>query len=196
MVVQVFDQTNKPIKDIVAFAIPKFAIDSLPSNTSQVVIDQKDKKFAPYMTVIQKGQKLTFENKDDITHHIYSVSGENRFEFKLKTGETKQTQALIGVEEIAMGCNVHDWMSGFTLVVDTPYFGKTDDKGNLSFNNLKPGNYEISVWHPQLDAEQHIQSQYFEITQGLNTLDFVLKKALLPIPTQQGQDEFDFLEEY
>ena len=32
--------------------------------------------------------------------------------------------------EIAMGCNIHDWMSGYLLIVDTPFFTKSDKNGD------------------------------------------------------------------
>ncbi len=47
--------------------------------TRKIEISQKDRAFAPYITVIQRQDTVEFSNRDDFTHHIYSISGENRF---------------------------------------------------------------------------------------------------------------------
>lgn len=193
--VTVQDAKQNLVENIVVYLLPKQGSEHLPVNTTPVVIDQKDKKFAPYITVVQKGQSLNFVNKDDITHHIYSVSGENRFEFKIKENETKTSPMMSHTEEVAMGCNIHDWMSGYALVVDTPLFGKTDDQGQLALS-VPEGEYQVIAWHPQLDVETNRFGKTVVINGDVSTISLNLPKTLLPIPEQIGQDSFDFLEEY
>ncbi|MDE3273080.1 hypothetical protein [Pseudoalteromonas sp. G4] len=194
--IKVVDKNNTPINDIVVYLTPKSGTSDLPTNNHPLVIDQQDKKFAPYITVMQKGQDIVFLNKDDITHHIYSVSGKNRFEFKLKAGSSKQIENISKTEEVAMGCNIHDWMSGFLLVVNTPYFAKTNTNGLSSISLKNSGEYEISVWHPQLDTPSHKITETHSLNNEKQTITLTLAKPLLPIPKQVGQQEFEFLEEY
>lgn len=194
--IKVVDKNNTPINDIVVYLTPKSGTIDLPANNQPLVIDQQDKKFAPYITVMQKGQHIVFSNKDDITHHIYSVSGNNRFEFKLKAGSSKQIENIRTTEEVAMGCNIHDWMSGFILVVDTPYFAKTNTNGLSSISLKNTGEYEISVWHPQIDTPSHKITETHSLNKEKEIITLTLAKPLLPIPKQVGQQEFDFLEEY
>lgn len=202
LTVKVIDTQAQAVSDIVVYARPSSGSEKLPVNTQALVIGQENKMFAPYVTVMQKGQAINFVNRDDITHHIYSVSGNNRFEFKIKAGETIKTQSMLASEEIAMGCNIHDWMSGYTLVVDTPYYGKTDALGQLTFTLPQSGEYVITAWHPQLDVSnnQVIQSvtinNTFAKNKAMMNMTISLPKQLLPLPEQTGQDEFDFIEEY
>ena len=196
LTIAVSDINGQPAADMVVYATPKVGLNNLPANTQQLVIDQKDKKFAPYVTVMQKGQPIQFSNKDDITHHIYSVSGSNRFDFKLQAGTTKQTQAMDASEEVAMGCNIHDWMSGYALVVDTPFYSKTNKEGVAILNIAPLGEYTVTVWHPQLDAPNNRVSTVTKATQLNHQLTIKLSHAMLPVPPQTGQDEFDFIEEY
>ena len=196
LIINLVDVDNKPVENLVVFATPKSGVAGLPANTNPLTINQEGKKFAPYVTVMQKGQSITFNNKDDITHHIYSVSGDNRFEFKLKANSVKTTQTMEAAEEIAMGCNIHDWMSGYTLVVDTPYFGKTDGNGRLTLPLASLGDYTITVWHPQLDVDNNRVEKMHQVQAEQSVLDIKLPKALLPLPEQLGEDDFDFLEEY
>ena len=196
LTVNILDTQGQAVNDIVVYAKPKMKSNNLPVNTKALLIEQKNKKFSPYITVMQQGQAINFVNYDDITHHIYAVSGENRFEFKIKSGVEKITEPMRVTEEIAMGCNIHDWMSGYALVVDTPYYGKTDKLGQLTFTLPHAGQYVITAWHPQLDVENNSASQTVTIDHANVNLTISLPKTLLPIPKQTGQDEFDFIEEY
>jgi hypothetical protein len=47
-----------------------------------------------------------------------------------------------------LGCNIHDGMLGYILVVDTPYFGLTDGNGSLQLD-APQGEYAIHVWTPR-----------------------------------------------
>jgi hypothetical protein len=49
---------------------------------------------------------------------------------------------------ITLGCNIHDWMLGFILVVATPYFARTDAGGTARLRDLPAGAYELRAWHP------------------------------------------------
>ena len=193
--IKVISPNDNPAESVIVYAITINATGKVPVNTQPLIVDQKNKKFTPYITVLQKGQQIKFANQDDITHHIYSVSGENRFEFKLKAGEQKLTQQMMATEEVAMGCNIHDWMSGYALVVDTPYYAKSDGDGVAQLT-LPFGEYQLTVWHPQLDLDKNSFGQKLLVNENKTQLTMKLPKALLPIPTQTGQDEFEFLEEY
>ena len=196
LTIELMDKSNNPVENVIVYVTPTSGVTDLPMNTNKLTIEQRNKKFAPYVTVMQKGQQIEFSNQDDITHHIYSVSGGNRFDFKLKSGAMQKTKVIESAEEIAMGCNIHDWMSGFVLVVDTPYFGKTNTKGKLSLDLAEMGEYQISVWHPQLDVKNNEFGQLHKQMSATQTLSLKLPKNLLPLPKQSGQDDFDFLEEY
>jgi len=183
------------IKNIVVYLTPETPLKNKKSVAKSLIINQKNKKFVPYIEVLQKGQKLSFHNSDDITHHIYSVSGQNRFSFKIKGNNEKESPILDHVGEVAMGCNIHDWMSGYVLVVDTPYFTKTNTLGIAGFNNIPSGKYRLTIWHPQLALNNNRIEQTINIAeQSQWTINLPI--ALLPIPKQASQDEFDFLEDY
>jgi len=193
--IKVLSPNSSVVKSIVVYLTPNIPLKNKNILTKSLVITQKNKQFTPYIEVIQKGYKLNFHNNDDITHHIYSVSGKNRFSFKIKGNNAKKSPVLDHVGEIAMGCNIHDWMSGYVLVVDTPYFTKTNTLGVANFNNIPPGEYKLTIWHPQLDViHNKIEKTIIISKQTKWTIN--LPKDLKPLPNQESQDEFDFLEGY
>ena len=94
-----------------------------------------------------------------------------------------------------MGCNIHDWMSGTLLVVDTPYFGKTVHNGTINFSIGVIGKYQIVVWHPQLTLHKNRLSEDHDILNDA-TFNFILPEKLAPIPAQSNNDNFDFASDY
>ena len=192
--VAVHSNTEKAIQDIVVYIEP---LDGqiVEQTSKEVMIDQVGKSFSPYISVSQINSKVIFANQDDITHHIYSAGSENKFSFKIKAGKTNAETQFTHASEVAMGCNIHDWMSGYLLVVNTPYFGKTDKEGKVNFAISEQGRYKIVLWHPQLQQE-HNRMVDEQIINKSSALSYTLKNKLLKTPIQKSEDDFDFLSDY
>ena len=193
----VIDANTAPMANMVVYLTPITPISAdaqLPAK-SPVEVHQENKQFSPYITVIQKGYQLKFVNDDDITHHIYSASGPKRFSFKLRKDSTQQDMVFDQAGHISMGCNIHDWMSGHVLVVDTPFYGVTDGKGNIHFNTLPDNQYQLVVWHPQMQTEENQYSQIIT-TPLAQPLTIQIMASMDDIPNQQSLDDFDFLDGY
>ncbi|MEM9100753.1 MAG: hypothetical protein AAGB12_00410 [Pseudomonadota bacterium] len=190
LTVEVLSIKNKPLEEMVVYASPKNFQAQLTSEKPPLTIKQKEGAFTPYINIIQRYQSVNFVNIDDITHHIYSVSGKTRFSFKLRASQEKKLKNFTVPEDVAMGCNIHDWMSGFILVVDTPYFGKTNAKGKLKLN-LPPEEYTIVVWHPQMQSTNNRISKRL-ILNNNQEITFQLSKAMQAIPAQDGLQYLEF----
>jgi hypothetical protein len=77
---------------------------------------------------------------------------------------------------VTLGCNVHDWMLGYVFVVDTPWFGKTDARGQVQIEAVEDGEFEARVWHPRQRAEAPLQLVRLAVTPP-EPLRFVLDVA-------------------
>lgn len=192
---QIYDHQQKPLANIVLYLEPLDKKTPLNTATKASDIGQINRAFTPYISVVQKGSKVNFTNQDDITHQIYSPIGQNKFSFKIRAGQQHLMPAFSDSGDIAMGCNIHDWMSGYLLVVDTPYFAKSDAQGQIEINVAHQGKYKATLWHPQLAEPDNRLSQELDIQQD-STIDMHLKQALKPIPIQKSDDDFDFLSDY
>jgi plastocyanin len=148
---QVSDSAGKPLADAVVYAMAGAAQDARPSRTPTAV-EQIDREFVPYVTVVQTGTTLTFPNRDPILHHVYSFSPAKPFEIKLYTGKSPREEVFDKPGVVALGCNIHDWMIGYVLVVSTPHFAKTDASGIARLRDLPAGAYDLHAWHPQQRA--------------------------------------------
>jgi len=191
--VQVNNFKNTPLQNMVVYLEPLMG-QSVPKKNTSVDISQDNKAFTPYISVSQRSDKVNFVNKDDITHHIYSADSENKFSFKIRSGKTDASTSFNQTAEIAMGCNIHDWMSGYLLVVDTPYFSKTNEQGLASFTLNELGKYRIVLWHPQIRAEKNRMVIEKDLLTG-DIITFTLQEAMDVIPVQES-DDFDFLSDY
>ncbi|MCV6588593.1 MAG: carboxypeptidase regulatory-like domain-containing protein [Marinobacterium sp.] len=187
------------VEGAVVYAEPSAGAVPSELTTPPLLIAQKDKAFAPYIGVVQRNRTVTFTNQDDITHHIYSAAGNSRFSFKIAAGDSHEIIAGAGepdpFEVISMGCNIHDWMSGYMLVLDTPWFTRTNQQGRAVLSQVEPGTYQLNVWHPQLQAADNRVQQRVELHSD-QTVVIELAQPLAPLPEQSGEDDFDFLEEY
>jgi plastocyanin len=147
--VLVTDARGAPLADAVAYAVPLTAGAPVASATAsaRAAIDQVDREFTPLVTVVQTGTRVSFPNKDDVEHDVYSFSPAKRFELKLYSGVPSQPVVFDKAGLAVLGCNIHDSMVAYVLVVDTPHFAKTDRSGQAAFGRLPAGEYRVAVWH-------------------------------------------------
>ena len=144
--VRVRDASGAPVADAAVYAVPASGpVDA--KNARPVAIQQVDREFVPYMTVVQTNTPVSFPNRDPIQHHVYSFSPAKNFEIKLYTGNSPEI-VLDRAGMITLGCNIHDWMIGYVMVVPTPYFGRTGDDGVARLRDLPGGGYEVRAVHP------------------------------------------------
>ena len=141
------DPTGKPVADAAVYAIP--ASGGSETRSARTVIEQADREFIPYVSVIQQGTSVTFPNRDPILHHVYSFSPAKAFEIKLYTGKSPSEIQFDKPGVVTLGCNIHDWMIAYIAVVPTPHFGRTDATGTARLRDLPAGSYEVRAWHPQ-----------------------------------------------
>jgi plastocyanin len=147
--IKVQDANGQPLRDAVVSiqsASPRPGSAAKPSG--QVQVSQKDIQFDPHVVVVQKGTTVSFPNRDRVRHQVYSFSKPKRFELKLYGREESRTVQFDVPGTVALGCNIHDQMRAFIRVVDTPWAGKTDAKGQVSLDGLPAGAATITVWHP------------------------------------------------
>ncbi|HEY9101265.1 methylamine utilization protein [Chitinimonas sp.] len=178
--VTVQDSGGQPLAEVVAYAEP---VGTKPPKGKLVgSIDQVNKEFVPLVSVVQVGSAVNFPNKDNIRHSLYSFSPAKRFELKLYSGTPAAPVVFDKEGQVVLGCNIHDWMVGFLLVVDTPWFAKTDGKGQLVLADLTNGDYELKVWHPYQVAPA--ASQKVKVAAGGET-HFTFRLKLAPPPPRQ-----------
>jgi plastocyanin len=116
--------------------------------TPGVELEQAQRRFARRVTVVTVGTEMRFPNRDTVRHHVYSFSPAKTFELKLYAG-TPATPVVFDKPGIAvLGCNIHDQMLAWVVIVETPHHAITDAQGQLRLDNVPPGQYRLRSWHP------------------------------------------------
>lgn len=156
-------------------------VDAIPDKKfdapkDHVVIDQKKMEFIPHVVVVLQGTTVDFTNSDPVGHNVYwpSISGNKKLTHNLGTwpkGEKKSFQ-FNDLGTAPLLCNVHPEMSGYVVVVATPYFAVTDKDGNFEIKNVPAGKYTLKTWSE--DGKPTTQS--VEMTASGATADLTVKK--------------------
>jgi plastocyanin len=143
---------GKPVADAVVSAVPlDHALPPIAPGAA-IEIEQKDQEFRPYVTALQVGATVNFPNHDTVQHHIYSLSKPKRFEIPLYKSGASESVVFDQPGIITIGCNIHDWMLAYIVVLPTPFFAKTDATGAAALPPLPPGRYRLEIWHPRAAA--------------------------------------------
>ena len=114
--------------------------------TKQIV--QKDLAFLPSLLPVQVGTRVEFPSLDDVYHNIFSYSPAKRFDL----GRYRPDERPIPSEVfdapglVVIRCDIHEHMRGLLLVLDTPYFIRTDEEGRFRLSGLPSGHYTLKAW--------------------------------------------------
>ena len=154
VLVNVKDDKGAAVADAVVSLVALDAPAPLPAPpTDAVVVAQQGQEFDPYVTAVVVGTRVSFPNHDKVHHQIYSLSKTKPFEIALHGPGGDQTITFDKPGIVAIGCNIHDWMSAYVVILATPNFLKTPAGGTARLAALPPGRYRLDVWHPRLVGE-------------------------------------------
>lgn len=171
--VQVQDAAGAPLAGAVVFLdSPDAAKASKPLAGAEM--GQQGKAFVPDVLVVTRGTAVHFPNRDTVRHHVYSFSPIKKFELKLYTGTPTNPVVFDKSGVAVLGCNIHDHMVGWVLVLDTPYFGTSATPGMVKLDPVPAGNYTLRAWHPRLPVGTEARAVPLRVTDGTQATTVVL----------------------
>ena len=166
--VTVLNAEGKPAPDTVVQLQPTASWPVQPVPPA-ALIEQKDIRFVPYVTVVPVGGAVRFVNLDSFDHHVRSqpggplgsVAAAKEFEFRLpaqrKGNNSSPELRLEQAGSIVLGCHLHNSMRGHVFISTTPWVAVTDDKGRVRIDGVPDGQVELRLWHPDQLTEQPAQ---------------------------------------
>ncbi|HUJ81543.1 MAG TPA: carboxypeptidase regulatory-like domain-containing protein [Candidatus Acidoferrales bacterium] len=129
--------------------------------TKTVEYDQKGCEYIPHVAVMQPGQPLEIKNDDQTAHNIHPLAKVNQEWNKSQPPGTAPIETKYDKpERIPVKCNIHPWMHGYFVIVNTSHYAVTGNDGSFKLADLPAGKYTVTAWQEQYDA----QSQ--EVTVG------------------------------
>jgi hypothetical protein len=121
-------------------------------------------QFDPFVLIAPAGASVAFPNFDDVRHQVYSFSEAGPFELRLYGRGESRSVTFRNVGVVSIGCNIHDRMSAFIYIVDTPYAAKTGADGVATLSDLPQGASTVRVWHPYLRGTDNRIDRSVQIT--------------------------------
>ena len=162
-----------------------------PPAAAQAVMDQRDSTFVPGVLPVQVGTTVSFPNSDTVQHQVYSFSPAKPFELPLYAGTPLAPVTFDRAGVVVVGCNIHDWMIGHIVVLDTPFFAKTDDRG-VARIELPAGGYRLQAWHARQSGEPLARD--VEVAAAGTLLPVTLTLGPAP-PSRRGNDRLRALQD-
>ena len=147
------DRGSRPHEagDVVLWLTPLAGTESMSlpaiAESSRVRLIQRNKSFEPHVLVVPVGSVVAFPNRDPFFHNVFSLFEGKRFDLGLyEAGSTRDVLFdKPGVSYIF--CNIHAEMSAVVIAVETPYYGISDQRGEVVIPNVPPGRYTLRIWY-------------------------------------------------
>lgn len=158
----VTDIAGSPVANAVVWFSTAGASSEYPDRPDPIVVDQIGKQFIPQLSVIRVGDEVVFPNSDSVSHHVYSFSQPNSFELPLYRGGQTPRVKFEHAGIVTLGCNIHDAMLGYILVLDTTEYVITNEDGVARFDRLPAADVGIQVWSPRLDVKKPVLAERIE----------------------------------
>jgi plastocyanin len=164
LTVELKSAAGLPVSDAVVSFKPAAGASVSPTRVSAPFrIEQNDVHFDPFILIVPVGAEVSFPNMDKVRHHVYSFSAAKRFEIKLYGRDETRRVTFDKAGVVALGCNIHDKMMGFVVVVDTPYAVKVSRTGQATLTNLPAGGGTLTVWQPFMRGRDNQVAQQIVI---------------------------------
>jgi plastocyanin len=119
----------------------------LPVKSEPAIMDQAGYEFLPGFLLAQAGQLVQFRNSEDVLHNV-------------RVTEISSQKPVFNVATVAFGkyehqfdpgyynvtCDIHTTMRASILVTQSPYSATTGEDGSFSMDNVRPGQYNLTVY--------------------------------------------------
>jgi plastocyanin len=117
---------------------------------------QEGYQFRPGMLAVRVGSAVTFPNRDDEFHSVFSYSQAKRFDLgRFRKDEESPPVIFDQPGVVKIYCEIHRHMRSILLVLESPWFTVTDETGHFRLTAIPPGEYEVHAYMP--DDQQPVK---------------------------------------
>jgi plastocyanin len=119
------------------------------AKATKVVLDNKDCRFSPHVTVVQTGQPFVIKNSDTVGHNSNVATLKNPPSNSLIPAGGESSIPFANEEAIPaqVTCNIHPWMKSWIVVRPNPYAAVSAADGSFEIKNVPAGEVELQLWH-------------------------------------------------
>lgn len=122
--------------------------------SESVRYDQRGCQYLPHILPMQTGQSLQIFNDDQTSHNIHPIAKTNpEWNKSQPAGSPPIDTKYDKPEFIPVKCNIHPWMHGYFVVLNTAHYAVTGQDGTFSLKGLPPGKYIVTAWQEQYGTQ-------------------------------------------
>jgi len=143
---------NNTLGDVVVYISAGDAPAAAPA--AAVKYEQKGCQYVPHVATMQTGQKLEIYNDDQTSHNIHPMPKNNpEWNKSQPPGAPPIAVTYDKAEFIPVKCNIHPWMHGYFVVLNTSHVAVTGADGAFSLAGLPPGKYTVTAWQEKFGTK-------------------------------------------
>jgi plastocyanin len=179
-------ETTTDFTGAIVYLVPKAGAARTTETKAQIAMNGR--AFVPRVRLVTPGSTVEFPNQDPFSHNIFSTAAGGAFDVgTYGSGIARGTQfRKAGIFPIY--CNIHAKMSGYVVVVPTPWHAQATADGRWTIAGVPAGKYEVHAWHertPEVVRELDVPAP------GLANVDATLDArgfVLLAHKNKNGKD--------
>ena len=125
-----------------------------PNGTTKVrlapvtaTVQLQGRQFAPRVRAVPEGSKIEFPNQDSFSHNVFSKVPNGSFDTGVYPRGKTHDQTFKEAGVFPVYCNIHPRMTGYVVVMNSPFFTQAGDDGRFSVSAVPAGTYTMHVWH-------------------------------------------------
>ena len=123
-------------------------------SSMNVTIELRNRQFSPRVRAVTEGSKVDFPNMDSFSHNVFSKSPDGPFDTGVYARGRSKDQTFKEAGVFPIYCNIHPRMTGYVVVLKTPYFAQAGLDGRFSVPNVPAGTYVLHAWHDRAAQEK------------------------------------------
>ena len=126
--------------------------DQVPSQT--LTYDQKGCMYRPHVLVMHTNQEFKVLNSDQTLHNVHPLAKINKdWDKSQPPGAPPIVAKFEKSEFIPVKCNIHPWMHGYFVVLNTNHYDISKEGGKFKLADLPPGKYTITAWQEEFGTQ-------------------------------------------
>ncbi|MFQ5588003.1 MAG: carboxypeptidase-like regulatory domain-containing protein [Nitrospiria bacterium] len=147
----------------------------------------------PNVAILENHQPISVINQDPIVHNIQVFQNE-RGNIILNSPLPVSTRPRGGGLHFDEGkrisqmiCGMHEFMQSWGFVVNNPYYAMSAKDGTYEIDQILPGEYTVSIWHPHYKI---YEKKVVVPENGTVKLDFEFDASIVKRPLYESQRRF------
>ena len=114
-----------------------------------VTVSQRGYQFRPGVIAVPTGAQVSFPNRDDEFHNVFSYSSIKRFDLGRFRKDEQSPLVTFDTPGVArVYCEIHKHMRSLVVVLDTPWHTATDTEGFYRLADVPVGTYTLKAFLP------------------------------------------------